>query len=103
MAYLILSAAILAVHATDVIYSAQAIVKHDVREFNPLVGWMSNASGEYMYGKWLVFTTAGLGLTLWGLSALRCPAWALWFGLAARVLVMVRNVNIVNQAQRKEK
>jgi hypothetical protein len=99
MTYLVLAAAILIVHAADVIYSAWAIEKYGVSEFNPLVEWMSNDEDGYMVGKWLVLTTAGMGLILWGLYALRCPAGALGFGLAARVFVMIRNVNIVRRAK----
>lgn len=100
MTYLVLAAAILIVHAADVIYSGWAIGKYGMFEVNPV--WRS--LWRVLFHDWELFFLASLliqMLALVGLYYIHCPAWALGFGLAARVFVLIRNVNIVRAARRK--
>lgn len=91
-AFLVLAAAILVVHGADLVYSAYAIYDYGLKEGNPLLRGIV----RYPLPLGLVYFSV-LGLVLSILKTLGCPAWALGFGLAARVLVMVRNVNIVRR------
>lgn len=95
MTYLLLAAAILIVHAADVIYTIWAMVEYDLYEANPLFKAISRDPHTF----WTVSFMLMVGILV-GLYYLHCPAWALGFGLAARVLVMIRNVNIVRAARR---
>jgi len=94
MTYLVLAAAILVVHAADIIYSAWALSAYNVKESNPIWKWAVYEPSLF----WSASTLMMLGVLI-GLRYLHCPAWALGFGLAARVMVMVRNVNIVRRAK----
>lgn len=92
MTYLVLAVAIIGVHSADTIYSAWAIGEKGYQEANPLMKWaFDNIDASYM------ISTPMMVLALAVLRNLHCPAWALAFGLAARILVMIRNVNIVRQ------
>ena len=91
--FLILAIAILAISILDVGYSSWAIKRHGLTEGNPMWAWIAESPLWFMTVSIVVHVAI-----LAGLYVLRCPAWALGFGLAGRVLVMVRNVNEVRRA-----
>ena len=89
--FLILSALIFAISLLDVGYSAWAIKRYPgLREANRLFSWQAKNPARF-----IALSTIFHVAILAGLYMLRCPAWSLGFGIAGRVLVMVRNVNIV--------
>lgn len=92
--FLILAIAILSVSILDVGYSSWAIERYGLTEGNPTWAWIAESPLWFMTVSIVVHSAI-----LTGLYALRCPAWALWFGLAGRVIVMVRNVNVVRRAR----
>jgi len=91
--FLTLSALIVAISIIDVGYSSWAIKRYGLTEGNPMWAWIA-ASPLWFMTVTIVVHVAILA----GLYMLRCPAWSLGFGLAGRVLVMVRNVNEVRRA-----
>ncbi len=95
-AYLILAAAILVVHLADVLYTVWAMKKYGLSESNRIWKAMSKYPRDFVLD-----STGLMALALVGLYLLRSPAWPLGFGLAARIVVLIRNFNIVAQKKRE--
>lgn len=95
--FLILAIAILAVSILDVGYSAWAIKRYGLTEGNPMWAWIAASPLWFMVVSIVVHT-----VILAGLYAIRCPAWALGIGLFVRVMVCVRNVNVVKGRIRRK-
>jgi len=86
----VLSFLLLLVNFADVCYTLWAIKYRGAREGIPWWEWLSHNPVAF-----ITVSTLFHAAILFALYGLYCPAWALGIGLFGRVMVMVRNVNIV--------
>lgn len=90
-----LSVLILLVNFADVGYTLWAIRRYGLREWSAMWRWLSDEPVGFILASTGFHVIALTLLVRW-----HCPAWVLGTGLFVRVMVMVRNVNIVRDRRK---